>query len=271
MVIKEGCEQPDRVGSAAHASHDGVWQSTGQLKALRACFVTDPSAEIADHCREGMWPSGRTKQVRSVIDSGHPVAQGFVDRIFQGATARLHGDHLSAEQLHPGDIEGLSLSVDLTHVDLTVQVEVRRCSRAGHAVLTSSGLGYDPGLAHPLGQECLAQHIADLVSSGVIEVLTLEQDPGTQHLGEPGSLVQPAGRARIIGADALELGDEAWIRHRLSTSLVQLQQCSHQRFGHELPAESPEVSSGIGRGHGLKHRFSSGHSIGVRRLGEHHP
>jgi hypothetical protein len=47
----------------------------------------------------------------------------------------------------------------------------------GHAVLAGAGLGDHPGLAHPLGEQRLAQHVVDLVRAGVVEVLALEQDP----------------------------------------------------------------------------------------------
>ena len=62
----------------------------------------------------------------------------------------------------------------------------RRGGRRGDAVLAGAGLGDDPRLADPLGQQRLAQHVVDLVRAGVVEVLALEQDPRAAGvLGEP--------------------------------------------------------------------------------------
>ena len=47
----------------------------------------------------------------------------------------------------------------------------------GHAVLAGAGLGDEAGLAHPLGEQRLAEHVVDLVRAGVVEVLALEQQP----------------------------------------------------------------------------------------------
>ena len=43
-------------------------------------------------------------------------------------------------------------------------------------VLSGAGLGDDPPLAHPLGQQRLPEGVVDLVGPGVVEVLALEID-----------------------------------------------------------------------------------------------
>ena len=43
-------------------------------------------------------------------------------------------------------------------------------------MLTGAGFGDDPLLAHPPGQEHLAQGIVDLVGAGVTEILPLQPD-----------------------------------------------------------------------------------------------
>ena len=59
------------------------------------------------------------------------------------------------------------------------KAEQRARGRGRHAVLAGTGLGDDPGLAHLLGQQGLAQHIVDLVRSGVVEVFAFQEDPRT--------------------------------------------------------------------------------------------
>ena len=90
------------------------------------------------------------------------------------------GHDLGAEQVHPGDVERLAAGVDRAHVDGAVEAEVRRGGGAGDAVLAGAGLGDHAGLAHPPGEQRLAEHVADLVGAGVVEVLALEQDPGSR-------------------------------------------------------------------------------------------
>ena len=92
------------------------------------------------------------------------------------------GDDLGAEEVHAGDVERLAPGVDGAHVDGAVEVELRRRGGAGDAVLAGAGLGDHARLAHPLGEQRLAEDVADLVGAGVVEVLALEQDAGADLL-----------------------------------------------------------------------------------------
>ena len=101
------------------------------------------------------------------------------------------GDHLGAQQPHPGHVERLARGVDRTHVDDALQAEQRTRRRGRHPVLAGAGLGDDPGLAHLLGQQRLTQHVVDLVGSGVVEVFSLQEEPRTAGvLTESRGLVQ---------------------------------------------------------------------------------
>ena len=132
----------------------------------------------------GCGPAAVPEQVGGVVDAGDPVADRLVDGVLERARAGGHRDHLGAEQVHPGDVERLPLGVHLAHVDHAVQAEVGRGGRGGDPVLAGAGLGDHPGLAHPPGQQRLAEHVADLVGAGVVEVLPLEQDPGARQLAD---------------------------------------------------------------------------------------
>ena len=147
-----------------------------------ARLVADAAAEVADHARERVRPGGGAEEVGGVVDAGDPVAQRLVDRVLERRAAGLDGDHLGAEQLHPGDVERLAAGVDGAHVDGAVEVEVGSRGRARDAVLAGAGLGDHAGLAHPLGEQRLAHHVADLVGAGVVEVLALEQHAGADLL-----------------------------------------------------------------------------------------
>ena len=43
-------------------------------------------------------------------------------------------------------------------------------------MLAGAGLGDDARLAHPAGEQDLAEHVVDLVRAGVVELLALEID-----------------------------------------------------------------------------------------------
>ena len=119
------------------------------------------------------------------------------------------GIDLGAEQPHAGDVERLALGVDLAHVDDALEAHQRAGGGGGDAVLARAGLGDDPGLAHALGQQRLAEHVVDLVRAGVVEVLALEQDPRPARvLGEPSGVGQRRRAAGVVALQAVELGEE---------------------------------------------------------------
>ena len=244
-VVDEGGEQPDRVRPAPDARDGGVGQGTGQLETLRTCLVADAAAEVAHHRRERVRTRSRAEEVRRVVDAGHPVADRLVDGVLQGARAGLHRHHLGAEQVHAGDVERLALRVDLAHVDHAVEPEVRRGGGRCDAVLAGARLGDHPRLAHPLGQQRLAEHVADLVRARVVEVLALEQDPGAGELGELRRVVQQARHPGVLPQHPLELVGELRVLHRVLPGRRQLVERGHQGLGHHPAAEAAERPVGV--------------------------
>lgn len=57
-------------------------------------------------------------------------------------------------------------------------------------MLTGPGLGDHPLLAHALSEQRLAEHVVDLVRTGVVQVFSLEEDAGAGLLGQPRRLIQ---------------------------------------------------------------------------------
>ncbi len=122
----------------------------------------------------------RTEEVVGVLDGGDPVPHRLVHGVFERPAARQRRSHLGAEKVHPKHVEGLALDVDLTHVDDTFHTHERGGRRCRNTVLTGPGFGDEAILAHPLGQQRLTEHVVDLVGSGVVQILSLEQHPETE-------------------------------------------------------------------------------------------
>ena len=245
-VRDELVEDAHRVGAAADARDDRVGQPPGAVEHLLPGLDADDPVEVADHHREGVRTGDGPEQVVGGVDVGDPVAEGLVDGVLERPAAGLDGDHLGAEHPHPGDVERLALGVDLAHVDGAVEAEQGAGGGGGHTVLAGTGLGDDPGLAHPPGEQGLAQHVVDLVRAGVVEVLALEQDPRAARLGgEAVHVGQRAGSAGVVLQQPVELGGEGRVGLGLLVLLGDLFDRGDQRLGDEAAAVRAEVAAGV--------------------------
>ena len=109
----------------------------------------------------------------------------------------------------------------------------------GHAVLAGPGLGDQPSLAHPPGEQGLSDDVVELVRAGVGQVLALEQHPDPELLGEPPALGDRSRPAPVVAQDPVELGPEGGSAQASANAALQLLAGRHQRLGDE-PA--PEVA-----------------------------
>ena len=252
-------EDAERVGTAADAGGDRVGQPAVAVQHLGPGLGADHPLELADHHRERMRPGDRADQVVGVVDAGDPVAHRVVHRVLEGLGARLDRDHLGAEQPHPGHVERLPFGVDLAHVDRALQPEQRRRGRGGDPVLAGAGLGDHPGLAHPPGQQRLAEDVVDLVRTGVVQVLALEQDRRAAGVGgEALRLGDRAGTAGVVGQQTGQLGLERRVVDRGAELLLELGQGRVERLGDELAAELIEMA---GRRRAARRTGDSGSTV----------
>ena len=142
----------------------------------------------------GAGPDARADDVVSGVDVRDPVADRRRHRLLQRPRAGLDGLDHRAEQPHPLDVGRLAAHVLGAHVHDALEVEQRARGGGGDAVHAGAGLGDDPPLAHPLGQQRLAERVVDLVGAGVVEVLALEPDRVA------GGLAQARGRGTAARA-----------------------------------------------------------------------
>ena len=243
-ILEEGREDAHGVGSATDACRHRVGQSTCLLEQLLARFAADHGLEGAHHRGEGTGPGHGAEDVVRLVNRGHPVAHRLVDRILECATAGRDGHDGGAEEPHARHVEGLATRVLLAHVDHAVQTE-EGCGRgSGDAVLARARLRDDALLAHAHREQCLTQHVVDLVRSGVIEVFALKEDAraATVLLAEADSLGEGARATRVGALESLEFGMERRIRHRLREGRVETVERCGEGFGHETTAVGPEMA-----------------------------
>ena len=104
-------------------------------------------------------------------------------------------------------------------------------------MLARAGLGNDALLAHPSGQQSLAQRVVDLVRAGVQQVFALEIDLcPAQLFRQPLAKVERRGPARVILQQPRQLRLKRRVCLGQIVLALQLNQRRHQRLRHIPPA-----------------------------------
>ena len=142
-----------------------------------------------------------------------------------------HRHHLGAHQPHPEDVQFLPRDVVRAHVDAGFQPEQGADHRGGDAVLAGAGLGDQPRLAHPPGEQGLAEHLVGLVGAAVEQILALQIDArlAAAEVAAQGQRRRPPG---IIGEQSGKLGLEAGIVLRGEEGGLELLERRHQDLRH---------------------------------------
>ncbi len=177
----------------------------------------------------------------------HPVAHGFVERVFQGFAARFDGHHGGAQQLHAKDVGALALHIFGTHVHDALQPIARADGGRGHAVLASAGLGNDAWLAHAPCQHGLADDVVDLVRTGVVEVFTLQEDLcAADFFAQALGVVHGGGAANKMRQLALVFGLKFGVVLVTGPGIAQLLEGKGQGFAGKAAAVGAKVAGSVG-------------------------
>ncbi len=135
------------------------------------------------------------------------------------------------------------------HVDDALEIEQRAHGRGRHPMLAGAGLGDDPPLAHPLGQQRLAERVVELVRARVVEILALEihAAPGVRR--QPARAIQRRRAPSEVAQQPVQLATIRRILASLHPRMLQLGEGGHQRLWDILPAVAAEAVLDRGRAH----------------------
>ena len=110
-------------------------------------------------------------------------------------------------------------------------------------MLSRPRLGDQAGLAHPLGQKGLSQHIVDLVGPGVVQILPLQIDlRPAQIFRHLFGKIQPGWSARVFIEKLGELPVESFVVLVVIVCRFQFNDRVHQRLGDILSPVDAEAS-----------------------------
>mmetsp|Transcript_98813 Transcript_98813/g.235543 ORF Transcript_98813/g.235543 Transcript_98813/m.235543 type:complete len:583 (-) Transcript_98813:72-1820(-) len=252
LVLEEGAEDADGIGAAAHAGDHRIWESAGAVgeggvtelpgglvQHLRPGLVADHRLQVPNDVGEGMRANCAADDVVSAANVGHPVSQGLVHCILQGAAATLHGHHRGAQLAHSEAIQLLPLGVNLAHIDYTLQVQQRASRSGGYAMLPCTRLRNDPLLAQLNRQQRLTDGVVDLVGARVSQLFTLEPNLGSAaEVGEALGVVNGRGAPDELFPQTRQLRLEDWVYLPLGPSLFQLMVRHHECLGNEAAAKN---------------------------------
>ena len=183
----------------------------------------------------------------SVLDRSHPVSHCFVNCVSQCARSAGDWPNFGTHGPHDKNVQFLTANIFFAHVHHAWQAESSTRCRCSDPVLTSSRFGNDPLFSHSEGKQRLSDRIIDLVSTGVVQIFTLEVDlcPATsvrQSLGE----VQWVWPTNECMQQAVELLLERRVSLGFGVFNRQFFQGMHQRFRDESPTEFTESTFSIG-------------------------
>ena len=178
-----------------------------------------------------MRPHHGTQHIMGIRHPVGPFPHGFIHRILQGLRSAGYRMHLCAKQLHPVYVQRLSVRILLPHKNLALHAQQRRGRSGCHPMLPCSGLRDHPGFSHLFGHEHLAQHIVDLVGSGVVQILPLQINlRAAQIPGHLFRIVQKGRPAGIFLLQTIQLLQEIRILFIKFIAFLQADQFIHQGF-----------------------------------------
>ena len=145
--------------------------------------------KIANHHGVRVCTKHGSEQVIGALHIGHPIADGFIDGIFQGFAATADLFHPGPQQLHPVDIEGLAPHILLPHVNHAFQTRAGRRPSQWPPRVAPRRFRQSSVFSPSAGEQGLADTVVDFMSPGVVQVFPLQV-----NACPPQMLCQPFGQ-----------------------------------------------------------------------------
>ncbi len=101
-------EDSHSIGTSADTRDDGVRESAFCIDNLCFEFLSDDGLEVSDHHGVGVWPCDGSDDIEGVVDMSNPIAECFIEGVFEGSGTSFYGFDLGSEELHTHDVWLLS-------------------------------------------------------------------------------------------------------------------------------------------------------------------
>ena len=187
------------IASSAYAGHQIVGPVTSCLL-LQLVFdlTTDDTLQTSHQFGVRVRTHCTSYYIKGILGMTTPVANGLVGSILQSLIATLNWINLCTEHAHAFHIHMLALYIQGSHIYSAGHVHKSTYRGSGHTMLTSTCLSYNTCFTHPLCQQNLPYGIVYLMSTSMVEVLTLEVQFATVFLAHAFSQIQWAGTTYIV-------------------------------------------------------------------------
>ena len=151
-----------------------------------------------------------------------PVADRLVGRVLQGHIARGDRNHLRTQHPHLLYVGMLALDIGLAHVNDAFHVHQGADRGGSDTMLSGTSLRNDPSLAHAPSDQDLADRVVDLMSAGVVQVLTLEIDFAAILLAQSTGEIERRRPTYIVAKQLLVFPLECLALHHFQVGFPQL-------------------------------------------------
>ena len=168
------------IATATDACHEIIGVVAARLLLqLPLQFLGDNALHTSNQIGIRMRSHRRTDDIECVGWMAAPVANGLATGIGECHIACSHGMHRGSEHSHTLHVGVLAFDICGTHENFAMHAHQRTNGSRCHAMLAGTSLGDDARLSHTTCQQNLSDSVVDLVRTGVVQVLALQEQTAT--------------------------------------------------------------------------------------------
>ncbi len=178
-----------------------------------------------------------SQTVVRVCDAARPFPHRLGNGVLQRRGTVRHRYDLRSEKTHFIYVKRLALRVLFPHEHNTFHSEQGRRRGSRHAVLSGAGLGDKTGLSHFFCEQCLSEHIVDLVCARMVKILSFQVDlRPAEVLRHFFRVIQPARPSRVFIEQRCELFIEDGVVFVMIVGFLELDHRIHESLRDILPS-----------------------------------